>query len=212
MTPYLIPINHSLGDAMANDKIKTANWAIARARWEHQPSCSYSDLTDFLDVSKQAIAKRAAKDGWRKKVNLAAIMHKAHAAADSKISGEATLPSKQPVMVDDLPRHKTVVVAAFPNGKDATPEMLAQAVEDVAVDARAQILVRHRNEWTAVRNQLYKALKVGDSDGAKLAKMTSEIMKLMQDGERKAWGIDAGGDDKPTRIVIERTEGIRVVR
>ena len=81
------------------------------------------------------------------------------------------------------------------------------------MDARAQILTRHRQEWPAVRAQLYKAIKSTDYDQARTVKAAAEAMKVVQDGERKAWGIDAGGDDnKPTRIVIERTEGVRVVR
>lgn len=63
-----------------------------------------------------------------------------------------------------------------------------------------------------MRSELYKALKTRDAEGVRLAKGAAETFKLMQDGERKAWGIDAGGDATPTRIVIERTEGVRVVR
>lgn len=207
---------------MAHAKIPDGNWAIARARWEGEPRCTFSDLVDFLGISKQGVAKRANKDQWQKKVTMAALVDKAHAAADRKITKDAAArpKGKGPVVAALKPGEWTapgspaaaVIPAALPDSRNPTPEMLAQAVEDVAVDARATILARHRNEWPAVRSELYKALKTRDADGARLAKIAAETFKLVQDGERKAWGIDAGGDDKPTRIVIERTEGVRVVR
>jgi hypothetical protein len=204
---------------MAHAKIPEANWAIARARWEGEPRCSYSTLANFLEISKQAVAKRANKDGWQKKVNMAEIVDKAHAAADRKQVREAATQGKMGGSVDaganpvGLGRADPVIPAFVPDSRTPTAEMLATAVEDVAVNARAELLKKHRNEWPAVRNQVYKSLKgAGDVEGMKLAKVAAEALKLTQDGERKAWGVDAGGDDKPTRIVIERTEGVRVVR
>jgi hypothetical protein len=207
---------------VANDKTNAANWAIARARWEGEPRCSYADLSDFLGISKQAIGKRALKDGWTKKVNMTLIAERAHAVADQNIAREAAQASERPGLVDDqpIPGASTspsalagdVVPQAIPHSKHATPEMLAQAVEDVAVDARAQILKRHRTEWVAPRNQIYKALKSGDTEQAKLAKLAAETLKLIQDGERKAWGLESGETDNgQVKIIIERQEGVRVV-
>ena len=62
---------------MASDKTNAANWAIARARWEGEPRCSYADVADFLGISKQAVGKRAVKEGWTKKLNLPAIAGRA---------------------------------------------------------------------------------------------------------------------------------------
>lgn len=207
---------------MEREKISNEMWTAARARWEGEPRCSYADLADFLGIARQNVGKRAIRERWQKKSNMPDIVLKAHAAADRNISGEAekaAAPSKDDSQgdgqgklsgwVDPAPSTSHCVAPAL---KGLSRSMLAQAVEDVAVDARAQILTRHRQEWPAVRSELYKALKNRDSEGLRLAKGAAETLKLMQDGERKAWGIDAGGDDKPTRIVIERTEGVRVVR
>lgn len=206
---------------MANDKTNAANWAIARARWEGEPRCSYADLADFLGISKQAIGKRAIKEGWTKKLNLTAIAGRAHTAADRNVVREAVDVPKLPGAVDDQPPPGATLPSseaalgitphAIPDSKNATPEMLARAVEDAAVDARAQILKRHRTEWVAPRNQVYKALKSTDIDQAKLAKLAAETLKLIQDGERKAWGLDAGDTEGQVRIVIERQEGVRIV-
>jgi hypothetical protein len=192
---------------MANDKTHAANWAIARARWEGEPRCSYADLADFLGISKQAVGKRAIKEGWTKKLNLTAIAGRAHTVADRHIAREAVDAPKLPGSVDEQsPSSATLpysgvalgaVTQAIPDSKNATPEMLAQAVEDAAVDARAEILKRHRTEWVAPRNQIYKALKSTDIDQAKLAKLAAETLKLIQDGERKAWGLDNGEEQGP---------------
>ncbi len=207
---------------MARAKVSNEMWAIARARWEGEPRCSYADLAVFLEIAKQNVGKRAIREHWQKKIVLANIVEKAHAAADRNISEDAkkaAVPSKDDGQGDGQEKLSGwadpaagVSHCPVPAPKNQTRAMLAQAVEDVAVDARAQILTRHRQEWPAVRSELYKALKNRDSEGLRLAKGAAETLKLMQDGERKAWGIDAGGDDKPTRIVIERTEGVRVVR
>lgn len=208
---------------MAHAKIQDEMWAIARARWEGEPRCSYSDLADFLGITKQSVGKRATRDHWQKKVNMAALVDKAHAVADRQFAQSAEAPVQHRSAVDGslhLGEWATpgssaaaVVPRPVPDARNATPEIRAQAVEDVAVDARAQILARHRTEWPAARNQIYKSLKSGDNEGAKLAKLVSETLKLIQDGERKAWGLDAG-DTPPgqVKIVIERTEGVRVVR
>ncbi len=208
---------------MAHAKIQDEMWAIARARWEGEPCCSYSDLADFLGITKQSVGKRATRDHWQKKVNLAALVDKAHAVADRQIAQNAAAPAKRKGAVDDrlhLGEWATpgspaaaVVSGPVPEARNVTPEIRAQAVEDVAVNARAHILARHRTEWPAARNQIYKSLKSGNTEGAKLAKLVSETFKLIQDGERKAWGLDAC-DTPPgqVKIVIERTEGVRVVR
>lgn len=195
-----------------NDKTKAANWAIAPARWEGEPRCPYADLAVFLEISKQAIGKRAIKEGWSKNANMSAIVDKAHAAADLKIFDEAAVMTNRSSLVDDqtaIFQHPSTNQVGLPDPKNTTPEVLAKAVETAAVEARSQILAQHRNEWPVVRNQIYKALKGADNE---LAKLAAAAMKLVQDGERKAWGLDSGGDDRPVRIVIERTEGVRVVR
>jgi len=150
------------------------------------------------------------------------IAERAHAVADQNIAREAAQASKHPGLVDDQSivgaltspgsLAADVIPQAIPHSKHATPDMLAQAVEDVAVDARAQILKRHRTEWVAPRNQIYKALKSGDTEQAKLAKLAAETLKLIQDGERKAWGLESGETEGgQVKIIIERQEGVRVV-
>lgn len=58
-----------------------------------------------------------------------------------------------------------------------------------ASDAKAAVMVRHKQEWERHQTLIDEALAEGDFDKAKLAKITAETLKIRQEGERKAWGI-----------------------
>lgn len=93
-------------------------------------------------------------------------------------------------------------------GPEITTEQQMQAVTDAAeqtaVELRAQVLDRHRKEWNAPRKISYEAVTERNFEKAKLAKITAETLKLVQDGERKAWGIDRAEGDGKVTVVIER--------
>jgi hypothetical protein len=94
----------------------------------------------------------------------------------------------------------------------ASREVSADLATDFAVDVRAQVLDRHRKEWAAPRAIAYKAIKEAEQDvakgfeRAKLAKITSETLTLIQGGECRAYGInhDARAGDGQTVVVVER--------
>ena len=58
-----------------------------------------------------------------------------------------------------------------------------------ASDAKAAVMVRHKEEWERHQTLIDEALAEGDFDKAKLAKITAETLKIRQEGERKAWGV-----------------------
>jgi hypothetical protein len=82
--------------------------------------------------------------------------------------------------------------SAPPDGTPAGPPAPAAAIVDRtgerAVDLRAEILDRHRRAVTIARALSAAAVKTRDCERAKLAKITIETMKLVQEGERRAWG------------------------
>mgnify|MGYP002619561445 CR=1 FL=1 len=90
--------------------------------------------------------------------------------------------------------------------KPAKPPHDPAVVQDVAVKLRAEIADRHRKEWQAARKLSYEAIQAKDFERAKLAKITSETIKIIQEGERKAWGLDAADPQAgPSVVVIERS-------
>lgn len=98
----------------------------------------------------------------------------------------------------------------------AAREVSADVSNDFAVDVRAQVLERHRKEWAAPRQIAYQAIKEATGERgdvakaferAKLAKITSETLTLIQGGECRAYGInhDARAGDGQTVVVLERS-------
>ena len=69
------------------------------------------------------------------------------------------------------------------------PKKKAEAVERAA-DALAAVIQRHKSEWERHWRIVEEALESGDFEAAKLAKITAETLRLRQDGERRAWGLD----------------------
>lgn len=77
---------------------------------------------------------------------------------------------------------------------------------EVAVEVRAAVLDRHRKEWSAPRRLSYEAVQKRDFELAKLAKITSETLMLIQNGECRAFGLDSNArkGEGGTVVVIER--------
>lgn len=89
----------------------------------------------------------------------------------------------------------------------AAAEASRELADGFAVDVRAQVLDRHRKEWAAPRKLAYEAVQKRDFELAKLAKITSETLTLVQGGECKAYGInhEARAADARTVVVVDRS-------
>lgn len=77
-------------------------------------------------------------------------------------------------------------VAGVVSGCD--PLKKAEALDNAAKE-KAAVIQRHREEWAEHKKHIDEALANGDFEAAKLAKITAETLKIRQEGERKAWGI-----------------------
>ena len=88
----------------------------------------------------------------------------------------------------------------------AAEEAARELVVDHAVSIRAAVLDRHRKEWAAPRKLVYEAVTKRDFELAKLAKITSETLQIVQVGECRAFGLnhDSRGQDGGTVVLIER--------
>jgi hypothetical protein len=63
-------------------------------------------------------------------------------------------------------------------------------VIDMAVEIRADVLERHRGDWAEHRKYFTIAGIAADFELGKSAKITAEMLKIRQEGERKAYGLD----------------------
>lgn len=164
--------------------------AAARALWEGDPRISKAAVAEEMGIPYAMVDKwsKGGADGkgekWCKRV-AENMSERAQAAADtyngklSELGPEITTEQRQ--QAED------------------------EAVDETAVQLRAKVLERHRKEWNVPRSLVSEAVKARDFNKAKLAKITSETLKIIQDGERKAWGIDSGPDGQTkVQVVIER--------
>lgn len=164
--------------------------AAARALYEGTPGMTLKMLAEKTGLGKTTCERYANNEGWKKNHKFGDMTPEAQAAADrferkmEEFGPEAT--------ADDVSR------------------AVAEVVHEVAVDARAEMLDRHRREWAAPRAMSAEAVRMRDTDAdkafhrAKMAKITSETLKIIQDGERKAWGLDVGEVPPGSVVVIER--------
>ena len=173
--------------------IPDERFVAARALYESTPGMTLAKVAAETGIGKSTLERRANTEGWKKnytRTDLQPLTGAAHAAADKY-------------------QHKMAEL-----GPEVTAEekaaVVAEVVEEVAIDERAKILDRHRREWAAPRAMSAEAVRMRerDPDGAfaraKMAKITAETLKIVQDGERKAWGIDVGELPPNHVVVIER--------
>ncbi len=177
---------------MANGTISKDTWEKFRTLWEADPTMTQGDLAKMAGVSQQAIQKRIKREGWKKVSDQSDLARRAYDKAD-----EAMLKKAGPV-------------AAQPEAEQAHPEAAPASVSGVlaatAVELRAKIIDRHRKEWDGARNHIYKAIQNADFEKAKLGKISAEALKIVQDGERKAWGLDKDESEKAVTVVVKREE------
>lgn len=181
------------GDNARKGTLSPKLWIAARAMYESDKDASYPSIAAEFGISTTTVSRRAREERWTKNVeNLAEMSERAHHIADNAKAALAAV------------------------GPDLTPEKREEAQKAVTIETgaevRAKVLERHRQEWAAPRKIAYEAIQKGNAGQieaafaqAKLAKITSEILINIQNGERKAWGIDRGEEQgKAVTVVIER--------
>lgn len=162
--------------------------AAARAVFEGKPRSTLNTTAEEAGVPLYWVRRWAREQGWAKASRAMPGLSAMAAAAADRFQRKMSELGKP---LDDA-------VAA--------QEAARETAAEVAVDVRAQVLDRHRKEWSAPRKIAYEAVQKGDFERAKLAKITAETLKLIQDGECRAYGItqEARGGDARTVVVVER--------
>lgn len=163
------------------------DWLAARMRWEADPTVTESDIGRELDVSRAAVNSRKKRENWSRLSDQSDLARRAHDRAD-RAAVEKLAAEGQVSLVDKAEQLRTQTV-------------------EVAIDMRATILGKHRQELEGVRALAYEAIKEKNFDKAKLGKISAEALVIIQNAERKAWGLDV--EEKETgkvKVIIERTE------
>jgi hypothetical protein len=138
-------------------------WADARRKWEADPKQTHESIAAFLGVSHQVVGRRIASEGWVRVVSLQAIRERAQLEADAKGAKQG----------------------AKGAGKGA------KTTSDDAIDIRADVLDRHRSDWSQHRRLFGLEAISKDFEAGKKAKISAEMLKIRQQGERDAYGLSA---------------------
>lgn len=80
-----------------------------------------------------------------------------------------------------------------------TPKKKAEAI-DAAADRVVEVIARHQQEWADHREQFGSV--PADFGEGKHAKISAEVLKIRQEGERRAWNIENQKDVQPAEITI----------
>lgn len=157
--------------------------ATCRLMYETTP-LTLAEVARETGLSARTIKRyQAADGGWRKLVS-PGLSKRAHEAADKVADA-----------VENLP-----VDAAIERRNEA----MASTIENVAIDERAQLLVKHRRQWVIVDGLVAEAVRSRDLQAAKLAETVCRTITGKQAGERKAWGLEANEGEQKVVVVIER--------
>jgi hypothetical protein len=170
------------------NRLSPERWLQARARYETDPTVTLGALAVEIGVSHTAVQAQAKRHQWQKQSALEVLRTRAHREADNHIQGEE-LPKDFQEEINRLENMGT----AKEQKRAADVQLAYDGADSVAVALRAKILNRHRREWGLVRRLLYLAARKKDKESALTAKYAGEGFKLLQEGERKAWGIEVGG-------------------
>lgn len=157
--------------------------ATARAIYEARSDATFESVAAELDVSTRSVKRWSAADGHWKKAGGPIISARAHEVADRIIK---------------------VVEEAGPDASEEAKQAAIDAARiEAAVDERAQVVARHRSEWSVVRGLVAEAVRSRDGAKARLAVDVGRALKFAQDGERKAWRLDVDVQSNAV-VVIER--------
>jgi hypothetical protein len=192
--------------------ISKIRWATARSMWEADAQISFVEIALMLGTTRQTVQTHATRVGWVRRLDMQTVSDRAHAAADSKLTeSPAGGSSTEGLAVagsgeNRFPRE----MHPIPDG--ITVEEGQKLADSVAIDRRAEVLSTHRKEWKAVRTLAYTAIRSKNMEEAKHMKIIAESLKVVQDAERKAWGLDSDEKPKAVQVIINRKSGVAIGR
>lgn len=155
----------------------------ARLLYESTP-LSLAEVGREVGLGERTLKRYSGQDGgWRKQVG-PVITKRAHEAADRVAVASASLASDAPVT--------------------ELQSVMATAREEAAVDERAELIARHRQQWRVIDGLVAEAVRSRDLQAAKLAETVCRTIAGKQVGERRAWGLDLPEQQGAVTVVIER--------
>lgn len=152
--------------------------AAARAMYEADPKMSLAMCASKTGIPHGTLKNHSRREKWKKAAVEPAKVVKALAQEMRDKAGPNPTPEQQ-----EAARQETS--------------------EELAIRLRTTLLKKHQEELDYPRRLAYQAVAQNNFETAKLAKITSETLRNVQELERKAWGIDRAEDNNVT-VLIDR--------
>lgn len=176
-------------------RLSSEQWREAQIAWEADPCLTATDIARKAGVARTAVVRQIDK-GWRRRTTFEQLAERAQFAADRKTATNQAVRLVATQQQNVLPSAAADVswqpdVSHIPTKRADGLAECATVSAAHAVDARAEVIARHRAEWQQHTRLLDDAIRETDFEKAKIAKITAETIAIRQAGERKAWGLDA---------------------
>lgn len=159
-------------------RLSKDDWEAARIAWESDLTQTDESIAQKIGMSKAAVVKRRTREGWCRAGALQNIQQRAQLSADLR------------------------------SNLGVTEGYIKSDSINAAVEIRADVLDRHRADWAEHRQHFTLGAIAADFELGKSAKITAEMLKIRQEGERKAYGLDDSQAQQPKTEPVQ----IRIVR
>lgn len=161
-------------------KLTKEQWQEIRTRWENDPREGHSWLVNemSLPLTHNTIFVKAKREGWTKLISPKKVAEQAHRNADNHFV---------------VCHHDGLVTLVNEENPNFVNVLTNQEANEIAIDLRTSIIQGHRDDAKSFRDV---DLKLMDTmDGARIAKIKIDAIKVLHDIERKAWNLDANVED-----------------
>jgi hypothetical protein len=199
------------------ERVSDEAWRAARVRYESDPAVTLSDIAKSLEITRQAVSKRATRYSWQKYVTprqSAEIAREMGSDMPGKVSYKPAQRPETSASVDTMPAEIRPGLSVVPASADATP--VAVSVDESDEAKRTEVMGRHEREMNALRVKIYSALKPGDRNSvpdftdARAIKTMSDAIRNLHEMERRHFRIDEAHANAKPAITINRVPGKRI--
>ena len=164
-------------------RLTADQWESVRAKRE--VGATFRELGAEFNISHQAIMKRSQREGWGDGSSLRAQIAR---KVDEKIAKvDSGNLKKRAEAIDAEAARRAAVIDKHRDEWEAARQMARAAKADhESVEDRIPADIEDPLE----RQQVLLAMKRAAFENLKAAKIHTETVKIVQEGERKAWGLD----------------------
>lgn len=176
---------------MSNDTDFTTRMGAARILYEGSHGMTLGELAELSGLPLRSLKIYSRDEEWKK--------HLSTKHGGRSPEAEDALAWLQGVPAADAEGQEVIT---------AEETRAIEAISDPLPAEREALLARHKAEWSTPRGMAAEAVRMRESqpgkafERAKMAKILSESLTLIQAGERKAHGIDK--PDGNHTVVLER--------